>query len=48
VLNALVWLAKAEVPANGIESKLTPADLEANLDTKPVRKDAKKAAPKKG
>lgn len=38
VLNALVWLAKAEVPANGVESKLTPADLEANLDDKPTAK----------
>lgn len=34
VLNALVWLAKAEVPASGVESKLTPADLDANLDPK--------------
>ncbi len=34
VLNTLVWLAKADVPANGIESKVTPADLEANLDPK--------------
>ena len=42
VLNALVWLAKMDVPAKGIESKVSPADLEANLDVKPVRKDAKK------
>lgn len=34
VLNALVWLAKADVPANGIESKVTKEDLEANLDPK--------------
>lgn len=46
VLNALVWLAKAEVPANGIQSKVTPADIEANLDPKPVKKDAKKDAKK--
>jgi hypothetical protein len=38
VLNALVWLAKAEVPAAGIESKVTPADLDANLDPKTLPK----------
>ncbi len=38
VLNALVWLAKVEVPANGIESKITPADLDQNLDPKPAPK----------
>ncbi|MES2694744.1 MAG: ThuA domain-containing protein, partial [Verrucomicrobiota bacterium] len=42
VLNALVWLAKADVPANGIESKLTADDLKANLDPKPAKKDAPK------
>src|SRR4029078_7883082 len=35
VLNALVWLAKADVPANGVESKVVPADLDAQLDAKP-------------
>jgi type 1 glutamine amidotransferase len=45
VLNAIVWTAKAEVPANGIESKVTDADMEANLDPKPARKP-KPAAPK--
>jgi hypothetical protein len=38
VLNALVWVAKAEVPANGIESHVTQADLDANLDPKPAPK----------
>lgn len=38
VLNGLVWLAKSEVPANGVESKLTPEDFEANLDPKPTAK----------
>ena len=38
VLNALVWLAKADVPASGVESKVTPEDIEANLDPKPVKK----------
>ncbi|RPI82585.1 MAG: hypothetical protein EHM42_09305 [Planctomycetaceae bacterium] len=34
VLNSLVWLAKGEVPPQGIESKVTQADLDANLDPK--------------
>ena len=34
VLNAFVWLAKGEVPASGVESKVAPADLDANLDPK--------------
>jgi hypothetical protein len=33
-LNALLWLAKMEVPANGVESTVTSADLDANLDPK--------------
>jgi len=37
VLNALLWIAKAEVPRNGVESKVTPDDLYANLDEKPGR-----------
>jgi len=37
VLNALVWLAKAEVPENGVQSKLTQAELDANLDPKPAK-----------
>lgn len=37
VLNALVWLAKGEVPENGIESKVTKAELDANLDPKPAK-----------
>lgn len=34
VLNALLWVAKVEVPANGVVSKVTPALLRANLDPK--------------
>lgn len=34
VLNALVWIAKADVPAGGIESTVTPELLKANLDPK--------------
>ncbi len=37
VLNAIVWLAKLEVPANGIESTVTPEDMQANLDPKAAR-----------
>jgi hypothetical protein len=38
VLNAMVWLAKCEVPAGGVESQVTEADLNANLDPKPAPK----------
>lgn len=34
VLNALLWVAKAEVPPGGVESVVTTADLDANLDPK--------------
>ncbi|MEO8429149.1 MAG: ThuA domain-containing protein [Verrucomicrobiota bacterium] len=34
VLNALLWTAKAEVPANGVESKIAPEELPQNLDLK--------------
>ena len=34
VLNAMAWLAKANVPEQGIESAVTQADLNANLDPK--------------
>lgn len=36
VLNSFVWLAGAEVPPGGVESTVTPSDLEANLDPKPA------------
>jgi hypothetical protein len=35
VLNAILWTAKAEVPAGGVESSVTEADMVANLDLKP-------------
>jgi len=38
VLNALVWVARGEVPARGIESTVTAEDLHANLDPKPTKK----------
>ena len=34
VLNAIVWTAKGEVPADGVPSKITAEDLEKNLDPK--------------
>jgi hypothetical protein len=39
VLNALVWLAQAEVLPQGVESRVTEADLYCNLDDKPNRPD---------
>ena len=41
VLNALLWTAKAEVPAEGVESAVAPDDLDANLDPKPSKKKRK-------
>jgi type 1 glutamine amidotransferase len=38
VLNAMLWLAKVEVPANGVESSVSAEQLEANLDPKPAKK----------
>jgi hypothetical protein len=34
VLNALLWIAGAEVQANGVESTVTPDDIAKNLDLK--------------
>jgi len=34
MLNALLWLAKVEVPANGVQDQITEADLKLNLDDK--------------
>ncbi len=34
VLNAMLWIAKVPVPANGVDSKVTPEQLNANLDPK--------------
>jgi type 1 glutamine amidotransferase len=38
ILNALLWIAKAEVPGNGVQSKVTEDDLNANLDPKGKKK----------
>ena len=37
VLNAILWVAKVEVPANGVNSTVTAADLLVNLDRKAGR-----------
>jgi len=47
VLNAILWLARVEVPAGGVSSVVTAADLAVNLDPKPVKKAAPKADAKK-
>ncbi len=38
VLNAVVWIAKMDVPADGVQSKITAEDLEKNLDPKGPKK----------
>jgi hypothetical protein len=38
VLNALVWVAKGEVPADGVASTVTKEELDLNLDPKPAPK----------
>ncbi len=34
VLNAMLWLAHVEVPSDGVDSKVTAEELDANLDVK--------------
>ncbi len=38
VLNALLWIAKVNVPENGVDCKITAEDLQQNLDPKGVKK----------
>jgi hypothetical protein len=38
ILNALVWITKAEVPEGGIVADVTEAELAENLDPKPAPK----------
>ncbi|MCC7009981.1 MAG: ThuA domain-containing protein [Acidobacteria bacterium] len=37
VLNALLWIARVEVPPGGVRDAITAADLTTNLDPKPQR-----------
>ncbi len=41
VLNGILWVAKVEVPADGVKSSVTAADLEQNLDLKARKVKAK-------
>ena len=34
MLNALLWIAKVDVPAGGVEDQITADDLTQNLDDK--------------
>jgi hypothetical protein len=38
MLNALLWIAKVDVPAGGVKDNITAEDLTKNLDEKPARK----------
>ena len=38
VLNGLLWLAKADIPKLGADSKVTAEELKQNLDPKGRRK----------
>ena len=42
VLNGILWIAKADVPKNGVECKVTEEDLKKNLDPKGEKKAAAK------
>jgi len=37
-VNALLWIAKAEVPADGVPVSITPEELKQNLDPKGRKK----------
>jgi type 1 glutamine amidotransferase len=45
VLNALLWIAKADVPRGGVESTVSEAELYQNLDDKPGRPTGPPAKP---
>jgi hypothetical protein len=38
LLNALLWIAKVDVPAQGVHDEISADDLKMNLDDKPVRR----------
>lgn len=48
VLNSIVWIAKGEVPPDGVQSMVTPEDLEKNLDPKGPKRRAVAPAPPGG
>lgn len=41
VLNGILWIAKVDVPNNGVQSQVTPEELKQNLDVKPPPKARK-------
>jgi len=41
VLNAILWVAKVDVPKSGVKSHVTAEMLDQNLDAKPPRKPKK-------
>ena len=41
VLNAILWVAKADVPKGGVKSQVTEEMLAQNLDAKPPKKPRK-------
>jgi hypothetical protein len=45
VLNGILWSAKLDVPASGLDSEVTPEALKANWDRKVFLKKAAKAKP---
>jgi type 1 glutamine amidotransferase len=45
VLNAILWTAKAAIPAGGVQSHVTEEELAANLDPKPAPKPKATPAP---
>jgi putative membrane-bound dehydrogenase-like protein len=45
VLNALLWIAKVEVPSGGVPSSVTEEDLMQNLDPKPGQKPPVRPTP---
>jgi len=47
VLNAILWTAKVEVPAQGVETHFSEEELSANLDKKLPRKSVVKSEEKK-
>lgn len=43
ILNALLWISKLDVPADGVSSVVSDDDLTQNLDIKPASKPKKTA-----
>lgn len=43
VMNAILWVAKGDVPANGLTSTVSEKEINTNLDLKPPKKKRNKA-----